>query len=103
MRCKHHPAVDATKMWGCPDCIVELRHELARESKSANYWYTVALNQKAPQAREVADLHEVLEKIRKCDHIERAQQIARDALKGRGLLASAKLIGIYNVFGSDDH
>jgi hypothetical protein len=23
--CRHHPDVDAERMWGCPDCLCELR------------------------------------------------------------------------------
>jgi len=28
--CKHHPEVNPETMWGCPDCLAGLRHELAQ-------------------------------------------------------------------------
>lgn len=29
-KCPTHPDVDGARMWGCPDCVVELRNELGR-------------------------------------------------------------------------
>jgi len=55
--CKHHPEVNPETMWGCPDCLAELRHELAQAIENEGR----ALKTVDEQADEIGALRLALE------------------------------------------